>query len=152
MGEEKKSIFRKQALSRVSSPEELDKYLLVTGPGIWFTMIAIVVLLCGFIVWMSLGHLYTTDSIEIEVAEDGSAKCYVLPEFAESVVGSKTVKIGDAEYEIKDAGYQEVFIESASGKVAIKPLLVVTNGELEAGTYIGEITIEKVNPIKFIIN
>lgn len=57
-------------------------------------MIAIVVLLCGFIVWMSLGHLYTKDNIEIEVAEDGSVKCYVLPDFADTVLDSKTVKIG----------------------------------------------------------
>ena len=149
MQDEKKSIFRKQALSRVSSPEELDKYLVVTGPGIWFTMIAIVVLLCGFIVWMSLGHLYTTEKMYVQVDPDGSAKCYVSSEMAETILNAKTVKIGEKEYAIKDVGFTEVVTESGQ---AAKPLMIETNGELSAGTYLGEVEIEKVNPIKFIIN
>lgn len=32
--QEKKSIFRQNSLNRVSTPEEMDRYLQVTGPGI----------------------------------------------------------------------------------------------------------------------
>ena len=66
--EEKQSIFRKQSLDRVSSPEELDQYLMVTGPGIWMTLTAIIVILVGVIFWMIFGRLNTT--VDIAVATE----------------------------------------------------------------------------------
>ena len=38
-------IFREKSIKRISSPEELNKYLRVTNPGIWAVLLAVIVLL-----------------------------------------------------------------------------------------------------------
>ena len=45
MAEEKKEIFRKKSLERVSSPEQLNDYLHVTSPAVWVVLAAVIVLL-----------------------------------------------------------------------------------------------------------
>lgn len=73
---EKKSIFRKKAMDRISSPEELDQYLTVTGPGVWFPLITVVILLIGALVWMTLGHVDVTMNVAVMAREDGIV-CYI---------------------------------------------------------------------------
>ena len=43
--EEKKNIFREKAITRVTSPEQLNEYIRVATPGIWFILIAILLAL-----------------------------------------------------------------------------------------------------------
>ena len=54
MEEQKRSIFRSETLKRISSPEQLTDYLRVTNPGIWVVLAAVLALLVGFFVWMSV--------------------------------------------------------------------------------------------------
>ncbi len=49
------SIFREKSMARVSSPESLDDYIRVTTPSLWIVLIAIVILLAGFIAWSAGG-------------------------------------------------------------------------------------------------
>jgi len=51
------SIFRQKSLDKVSSPEKLDDYIKVTTPSVWITLIAIVLLLVGAVVWGIFGEL-----------------------------------------------------------------------------------------------
>jgi len=51
------SIFRKDSLDKVSSPEKLDDYIRVTTPSVWITLIAIVLLLTGALVWGIFGEV-----------------------------------------------------------------------------------------------
>jgi len=48
---EKKNIFRKENLERMSSPEKLNDYIRVSNPSVWLILGAITVLLIGAIVW-----------------------------------------------------------------------------------------------------
>ena len=41
--QEPKSVFRKQTLDRISSPEQLTDYLRVTNPGIWVVLAAVII-------------------------------------------------------------------------------------------------------------
>lgn len=59
MEEQKRSIFRSETLKRISSPEQLTDYLRVTNPGIWVVLAAVLALLVGFFVWMSVGTIET---------------------------------------------------------------------------------------------
>ncbi|EIC21462.1 NHLP bacteriocin system secretion protein [Thiorhodovibrio frisius] len=56
MGQE---IFRKSALERLSSPEQLDRLVTVVSPKNWVALIAIAVLLAAVVVWGILGALPT---------------------------------------------------------------------------------------------
>ena len=46
MTENESTVFRKMALERISSPEQLTDYLCVTNPGIW-VLLAVAFLLLG---------------------------------------------------------------------------------------------------------
>lgn len=160
MSEEKKSIFRKQALDRVSSPEELDKYLVVTRPGVWFALIAVIVLLVGVIVWGFLGKLEIDLGVAV-IADESGVVALVPADDAESVVNSGKITIAGKEYAISDVGYSKQIITSAfdinilyAGNLAegqiVLPLKV--EADLDSGIYSGEVTVESVKPISFILN
>ena len=55
-----KSVFRKSALDRISSPEQLDKVLKVTSPMSWLALLAVTVMLVFVVVWSFVGSLPTT--------------------------------------------------------------------------------------------
>ena len=44
---EDSKIFREKSLEQLNAPEQLTEYLKVTGPGVWITLIGVIVLLCG---------------------------------------------------------------------------------------------------------
>ena len=159
MEEQKNSIFRQQSLSRVSSPEELDQYLQVTGPGVWMTLAVIIVLLIGVFSWMIFGKLDTTVPVAV-MAQNGQTVCLIPAEQAETVRGG-SVTVGETSYTISDAGYSVQLVSSEmdvnlrlAGQLAegtlVQPMAV--DGTLADGIYAGEIVVETVNPIKFIIN
>ncbi|MCL2663466.1 MAG: hypothetical protein FWE83_09100 [Oscillospiraceae bacterium] len=56
-------IFRKSALDRISSPEQLNEYMKVAGPGVWCIMAGLVVTFAAFIVWGLLGSIPETTDI-----------------------------------------------------------------------------------------
>ncbi len=47
-------IFRKNALGKLSSAEELDKSIFITNPATWITLWMIIILTVGFIIWSVL--------------------------------------------------------------------------------------------------
>ena len=64
---EQQNIFRKKALDRISSPEQLTDYLRVTNPGIWIVLVAVVLLLTGVFSWAAIGTLETTRQAKVLV-------------------------------------------------------------------------------------
>ncbi len=44
-------LFRKKSLERISSPEQLHDYMHVTSPRLWMLLIAVAVLLIGFLAY-----------------------------------------------------------------------------------------------------
>ena len=157
MKEKKRSIFRKQSLERVSSPEELDSYLMVTGPGIWMTLIAVIVLLLGVFAWMIFGHLDTTVDVAV-VCKDGEAVC-LLP--AEQYKGAASVTIADKTYPLQDVDFSVIkvtsdmdpnLLEAGGLEVGDSVLPMELDANLQDGIYQGVATTETVQPIRFIIN
>ena len=158
--EENKSIFRKKSLERISSPEDLDSYLVVTGPGVWFPLLAVVVMLIATIVWMFLGRLDTTMDVAV-VSENNCAVCYVPLEQLQKGIQNETVQVSGKSYTIRDDGRSPQIVTndtdvnlriagSWTDGMTIKPMRV--DGELESGVYTGKIVVETIKPISFIIN
>lgn len=160
MEENNNSIFRKKSLERISTPEELDKYLTVTGPGVWFPLLAVVVLLIGVFAWAVLGHLDTKLNVAV-VSGDGGVICCVPADKLDNALQGGTVRIADGEYALRDDGLAAQLITAETdinmrlaGSLTeddiIRPLAVDVS--LPEGVYEGEIIVETVNPISFIIN
>jgi HlyD family secretion protein len=51
------SLFRKAAIDKVSSPEQLDLLMRVTSPVGWLALLTVAVMLCGVGVWSVLGSI-----------------------------------------------------------------------------------------------
>lgn len=154
-----KSIFRKESLDRISSPEEYDQYLQVTGVGIWIVMGAIVLVLVAAIVWAVMGRLDTT--MEVAVVSKGDCVVCVIPMDSAGKESSMKIAIADKVYDLVDTGrapqkltadgpYAELLSCGFAEGTAVSFLDV--NAVLSEGVYLGRIQIEQVTPISFIVN
>ena len=135
--EQKKQIFRQQALDRIASPEQLNDYLHVTNVGVWALLTIVILLLTAFFAWASLGKLETIASARATV-RDGTAQI-TLVENAE-IVSGMTVRMGSAEFRVSDVGKDE-----RGFTVAYAPV------NLPEGNYDAEIVVETLSPISFLL-
>jgi len=56
-------LFRKSALDRISSPEQLNEYMKVTGAGVWFILAGLAVTFAAFFLWGITGSIPETVDI-----------------------------------------------------------------------------------------
>ena len=56
----KRTVYRKAALDKLSSPEELDRLMQITGPGSWLLLVALGGVLLMVIGWGVFGQITTT--------------------------------------------------------------------------------------------
>ena len=57
------SLFRKSALDRISSPEQLNEYMKVAGPGVWIMLCGLMVVFAAFFIWGVTGSIPETANI-----------------------------------------------------------------------------------------
>ncbi len=60
MASEERQIFNAKARERLRTPDDLEKYIRVTNPGIWIILAACVALLLGLLAWGVFGTVATT--------------------------------------------------------------------------------------------
>jgi hypothetical protein len=70
------SIFRRESLDRVASPEKLNDYIRVSSPGVWLMLGALIVIVVCLAVWGFTGTLPVTLTLN-GVTEDGTVACFV---------------------------------------------------------------------------
>ena len=70
------SIFRKESIKKVTSPEELHDYIRVSSPSVWLLIGAVAALLIGVLVWAAFGTLDSTVTVS-GVSDGGVVRCYV---------------------------------------------------------------------------
>lgn len=138
------SVFREKSLQRISSPEELDRYIRVSNPSVWIVLSAILVLLTGFIIWGIFGRLETVVSVNGTV-ENGEMVA-VLPY---DDLNSAKVK-------------QDMFVYMDDNQVGkVSNVSVNPNGErvarfsttkLADGKYTLGVMVESINLMYFIFN
>lgn len=154
------TIFRKASLDRVSSPEQLNDYIKISRPGVWLILGTVIVLLIGVCVWGVFGILTTTQDAVI-VVEEGKAICYVTPEEAKNLVSGMEVRVEGSTGSIASVPSRPVKINDRFDEYALYlggletgDWVVAVNVDLSIpdGVYLGEITLETVSPISFVLN
>ncbi|MBI4862799.1 MAG: hypothetical protein HY815_21430 [Candidatus Riflebacteria bacterium] len=75
-----RQIFRKQALDRLGSPEQLDQLMQVTGPRSWIALGATGLLLVAALVWAVTGTLPITVDAQGVLLRRGGVKLLEAPE------------------------------------------------------------------------
>lgn len=87
---EKRSIFRKESLDRVESPEQLDEYIKVSHPKVWVILSALLVAAVAVIVWSVVGSLPQTMTVKGVTVGGNVVNCYEDVEEANTnLVGCK---------------------------------------------------------------
>ncbi len=138
MEEQKRSIFRSETLKRISSPEQLTDYLRVTNPGIWVVLAAVLALLVGFFVWMSVGTIETTVEVGVST-QDHHAEVAVKSEGA-TIEKDMVLRIGNQETTILSTKKDEYGRTVGTAEV-----------NLPDGMYDGTLVTESVHPIQFLL-
>src|SRR5262245_60720669 len=86
-------MFRKTALERLSSPEQLDRLLQVTGPRGWVALTALGVLLVAAVLWGLFGTVSTTIEGQGMLVRPEGVHSVVSPQAG--VVENVLVRAGD---------------------------------------------------------
>lgn len=73
-------LYRKSALERISSPEQLDKALTVTSPLSWIALAAVTVVILVTVVWSVIGTIPVTVTTAGIVASPVSTNAIYCPE------------------------------------------------------------------------
>ena len=131
------SLFRKETMDRISSPEVLTDYLKVTNPGIWVVLVAVIVLLGGIFAWACVGTLETTSNAAVVV--NGHKALVVLRDHGNIAEGMQ-LRVSDENVPIAKIQYDEY--GRAVGQ---------TDVSLPDGTYEGVVVTEQMHPIEFLI-
>ncbi len=144
-----KTLFRKESLERISSPEQMRDYMRVTGPRLWMLLAAIAALLAGFLVYASTTRMETTVTLPVTVGDDGTMIAELTETQAEQVKIGMGVRIGGKEARVVETLRMLDAEEDSIGMVLIE---LTEEGKLPEGLYQAEIVTESVSPIDFLIN
>lgn len=101
------SIYRKESLERVSSPEQLNDYLHVTSPAIWIVLAAVILLIGGLFVWSSVTAVESYAGGIAEVRGGVLTITFDDAEKAANVEVGMDVKVGDLTAPVRSVGQSE---------------------------------------------
>ena len=136
MAENDQTLFRKKAVARISSPDQLTDYLRVTNPGIWVILASVILLLAGLFAWSMIGTLETKVDVKV-IVENNSAQVIALN--TETLEAGMPLRVSGQEFWISSAERDEY--GRTVGMLEI---------ELTDGSYDGMAITETVHPIDFL--
>ncbi len=137
MAENKNNLFRKKALDRISSPEQLNDYLRVTNPGIWAILIAVILFLAGVFVWACTGTLETKTPATV-VVQDKTA--LVVVSGGSNIEEGMALQIREGEYTVGKVSEDEYGRRTAVASV-----------DLPDGKYDAVVVTEETKPVEFLL-
>jgi len=91
------SLFRKSALDRISSPEQLNEYMKVAGSGVWAVLGGLAVTFIAFFIWGVMGSIpETTEVTGTALAPEGgplAVYCYLQIDEARQLDAGMNVRV-----------------------------------------------------------
>jgi len=154
-----KDIFREKSLKRVTSPENLDKYIKSTTPSLWLLLTSVILILVGVLVWATYGKIDSSSIVGCQV-ESGKLTAYISEQDYEKIQKDSYILIEENSYAIDNVNGPDIvseesneFLLQAAGIEAGSWYYTVTcKADLPDGKYKGTAIFEKVSPITFIVN
>ena len=154
------NLFRKKSLDRIASPEQLNAYIRVSTPSVWVLLCAIVVLLTGVCVWGVFGHMDTTLPVAV-VAENGTVVAFVKEEDAGKVAVNQAAAVSSAQGKVTAVAAEPLRVDDTftdymchlgglqQGEWVYAVTLDVSCAD---GVHAGQIVIDSVSPMSFVLN
>lgn len=93
------SIFNEKASEKLRSPDDLDKYVRVTNPGVWVVLAACASLIIGLLAWGVFGAV-TTIVTDTGVRIDNRVVCYFNAEDTAHIAVGDTAMVGGERFKV----------------------------------------------------
>ena len=135
------SLFRKESLKRVSSPEQLSDYLHVTSPASWIVFGAAILLIASLLIWSSVTAVESYAAGDAEVQDGVLTLTFDDTEKAENVEVGMDVKVGDTLTPVMSIG------QDSDGKV-----FAVADTKLPDGSYEARVGYKSTKIIEMLFN
>lgn len=152
------TIFRDKSIERISSPEQLNDYVKLTNPGVWFVSSAILIILIGTIVFGTVGHI--DSSVPSALISDGETSvCLVKREYGEKFTDDMHVKVDGTEYNVSLKAAKPVAINPDVDSYALFVgnmevgewvYEIDVDGQIPEGVYEARLVTERISPLSFI--
>ena len=137
----KQSLFRKESIRRVSSPEQLNEYMHVTSSASWIVLGAVALLVAGLLIWFSVVSAESYAAGKAEVNSGVLTLTFDDTEKAENVAVGMNVKVGDTLMPVTSVG------QNSDGSV-----FAVADTKLPDGSYDARVAYKSTQLIKLLFN
>lgn len=134
-------LFRQKSLDKVKSPDHLSEYIKVVNPSVWVLLASVLVLLLGLCIWGIFGSIETTVQTQVQ-CEDGEVSCVLSLEEGSRVKPGMSVSVEGASGVVQEVRNQ------TDGCICYLTL----DQSVPDGFYDGQIIVESLHPISFLLN
>ena len=104
---EQSTLYRKESMDRIQSPEQLNEYMRVTSPSIWVILSAVILLLAGVLIWSSVARIDSFAAGTAQVQEGTMVLVFDDAQQASNVQSGMTVTVGETSSVISSVGSAE---------------------------------------------
>ncbi|MBQ6372617.1 MAG: hypothetical protein IJJ22_05805 [Oscillospiraceae bacterium] len=135
------SLFRKESVENIQSPEQLNDYMRVTNPAVWIVLISVIILLAGMLIW---SYFATIDSFARGSAfvEDGSmVVVFTDAQVASNVKEGMTVSAGES-----------TSVINSLGRLEDGTLFALAQTDLPNGSYDASVLFKQTQVLKLLFN
>ena len=136
-----KKLFRSD--DKISTPNQLQDYIRVTNPAVWTILLAVVLLLTGFVIASIFTKIETTVDV-IASVQSGVATFSVNTDSADA----RKLKVGQT-VRFTTQGIESKIVALESYEAVVNATVLVN---IPDGTFSAVVVTDIVSPISFIIN
>ncbi len=101
------TLFRKESMERIQSPEQLNDYMRVTNPAMWVVLAAVILLLAGVLIWGASAQIESFASGTALVQDGTMVLLFDDIQTAEKVEAGMEITIGESSAVISSVGTAE---------------------------------------------
>ena len=105
--DEQSTLYRKESIERIQSPEQLNDYLHITNPTVWVILAAVIILLAGMLIWSNYAYIGSRATGMAQVEGGVMTVQFDDDSLASNVTAGMTVTAGGSTAEIAAVGWDE---------------------------------------------
>lgn len=157
---QKNLLFRKKAIDKINSPEQLNDYLRGTNISLWLILGAVIVLLIGFFIWGAFGRLETQVNV-VAISWNGQIEAFVREADRDGISMGQKVYVDGTEHKVLSISEDAITAEAHFSNDMVhldgleaRDLFYVLNlsGSLPEGTYEAVIVKEEYPPLSLLFD
>lgn len=157
---QKNLLFRKKAMDKIASPEQLNDYLRGTNISLWLILGAVIILLLGFGVWGVFGRLETRVNV-IAISWNGEIEAFVNEKDISGISVGQKVYVDGEEHKVLSISNEVVSVEAhfSNDMVHLERLteqdmfyVLDLSGSLPEGAYDAAIIKEEYPPLSLLFD